>query len=70
MLVVEYLIYTRVRDFLVRAENMISRHKVVPELTLLCTCLMLDVIKGSRRWPVQWHFSSDFRIIKISQNMF
>lgn len=87
VLVMEHAINTCLRDFFIRAVDILSGHRVAPFATRFSCSItrpsqrvfgyrpgalltVLDVLLSTRRWLHKWRFSSDFRIIKISQNMF
>jgi hypothetical protein len=71
VLIVKDAIKTRLRDFLVSVKAIFARHAVPPAVACFQEWLnQLDVLEWSHRWPGKWRFSSGFRIIKISQNIF
>ena len=71
VLVMEDAVKTGLRDFLVSAVAVFPGHTMPPAaLRFQVRLKALDVLEWSHSWPYTWRFGSDFRIIKISQNMF
>src|SRR5262249_16888909 len=71
MLVMEDAIDAGVRNVLAYKVGFFPQHGTAPAGSGQKTRLgSLDVLQWSHSWPGKWRFSSDFRIIMVSLNMF